>query len=169
MVSSVRHQEITNASGAVILPGNTALVRSPLICNGGQDYGFISIQRTIIGAEIAAGAGTLSDNADPTVGFLFAQFQGALIKNIVSVTLLKSKAAPATPTAANLFTEWGWASGVAANYTKIGTRIVNPGQTTQLGYNKDYASLFLLDYGVDATRRVAAGDRIVVLLELGNS
>lgn len=169
MVSSVRHQEITNPNDAVILPGSTALVRTPLICNGGQDYGFVSIQRTIRAAEIAAAAGTLSDNAAATVGFLFAQFQGALIKNIVSVNLLKNKNAPNTPTAANVFTEWGWYSGVEANYIKLGTRIVNPGQTTQLGYNKDYASLFMLDYGVDASRRVAAGDRIVVLLELGNS
>lgn len=169
MVSSVRHQEIVNPNNAVILPGASATARAPLICNAGQDYPFISIQRTIQAAEIAANPGTLSDNADPTVGFLFAQFQGARIKDILSVYLLKNIAAPNTPTAANQFVEWGWASGIAGNYTKLGTRIVNQSDTTKLGYNKDYASLFMLDYGVDVTRRVAAGDRIVVVLELGNS
>jgi hypothetical protein len=169
MTTAVRHTEIINPNNAVILPSSTPLVRAPLICNVGQDYAFVSISRTIQAAEIAAAAGTLSDNADPTIGMLFAQFQGASIKSIVSVNLLKDKNAPATPTAANLFTEWGWASGTAANYTKLGTRIVNPEQTTQLGYTPGYTSLFMLDFGVDATRRVAAGDRIVVLLELGNS
>lgn len=169
MTTSVRHREIINPNNAVILPSSTPLVRAPIICNTGQDYSYVSIQRTIQAAEIAAAAGTLSDNADPTVGFLFAQFQGAYIKNIISVMLLKNKNAPATPTAANLFTEWGWSSGTAANYTKLGTRIVNPDQTTQLGYTAGYTSLFMLDFGVDATRRVAAGDRIVVALELGNS
>ena len=169
MTTAVRHFEITNPNNAVILPSSTLATRSPIIMSQGQDYSFVSIQRTIQAAEIAAGVGTLSDNADPTVGMLFAQFQGASIKNIVSVNLLKNKNAPATPTAANLFTEWGWASGTAANYTKLGTRIANPDQTTQLGYSPGFTNLFMLDFGVDVTRRVAAGDRIVVLIELGNS
>jgi hypothetical protein len=169
MTTSVRHSEIINPNNAVILPTSTDLVREPLICNVGQDYSFISIQRTIQAAEIAAGVGTLSDNADPTIGLLFAQFQGASIKNIVSVNLLKAIAAPTTPTANNAFTAWGWAAGVASNFTKLGTRIVNPDQTTQLGYSSSYTNLFMLDFGVNATCRVAAGDKIVVLLELGNS
>lgn len=168
MTTAVRHTEIVNPNNAVILLSSTPEVREPLICNTGQDYAFVSISRTIQAAEIAAAAGTLSDNADPTVGMLFAQFQGASIKSIVSVKLLKNKDAPATPTANNQFTEWGMSDGVAANFTKLGTRIVNPDQTTQLGYTPGYTSLFMLDYGV-TTRRVAAGDRIVVLLELGNA
>jgi len=169
MVAAVRHSEIINPNNAVILPSSTPLVRAPLICNVGQDYSFISIQRTIQAAEIAAAAGTLSDNAVATIGLLFAQFQGASIKNIVSVNLLKAAAAPNTPTADNAFTTWGWAAGVAANFTKLGTRIANPDQTTQLGYSAGYTNLFMLDYGVNATCRVATGDKIVVLLELGNS
>lgn len=169
MTTAVRHTEIINPNNAVILPSSTPLVRAPLICNIGQDYSFVSIKRTIQAAEIAAGVGTLSDTDDPTIGWLFAQFQGASIKNIVSVNLLKPAAAPATPTANNAFTVWGWAAGVATNYTKLGTRIVNPDQTTQLGYSAGYTNLFMLDYGVHATCRVAEGDQIVVLLELGNS
>lgn len=169
MTTAVRHTEIINPNNAVILPSATPLERQPLICNIGQDYSFVTLKRTIQAAEIAAGVGTLSDNAAATVGLLFAQFQGASIKNIISVSLLKPIAAPATPTADNAFTAWGWDSGVAANFTKLGTRIVNLDQTTQLGYSAGYINLFMLDYGVDATRRVAAGDQIVVLLELGNS
>lgn len=169
MTTAVRHTEIVNPNNAVILPSSTPLVREPLICNTGQDYAFVSISRTIQAAEIAAAAGTLSDNADPTIGMLFAQFQGASIKSIVSVNLIKAAAAPATPTENNAFTTWGWAAGVATNYTKLGTRIVNPDQTAQLGYSAGYTNLFMLDYGVHATCRVAAGDKIVILLELGNS
>lgn len=169
MTTAVRHTEIINPANAVILPSSSPDARAPLICNVGQDYAFVSISRTIQAAEIAAAAGTLSDNADPTVGMLFAQFQGASIKSIVSVHLLKNKDAPATPTANNQFVEWGFSDGTAANFTKLGTRIVNPDQTTQLGYTPGYTSLFMLDFGTNATRRVAAGDRIVVLLELGNS
>jgi hypothetical protein len=169
MVASVRHTEIVNPNNAVILPTASVAARAPLICTLGQNYAFVSLQRTIQAAEIAAAAGTLADNADPTVGFLFAQFQGASIKNIMSVHLLKNINAPATPTAANQFVEWGYTNGTAANFTKLGTRLVNPTDTTKLGYSPNYTSLFMYDFGNDASRKVAAGDRIVVLLELGNS
>lgn len=169
MVSSVRHQQITNPNNAIILYNSALTVRQPLILEKGQDYAFSSLERTIQAAEIAANPGSLIDNEDPTIGFLFALVKGSFIKKVVSVNLLKNINAPTTPTAANLFTAWGWSSGVAANFTKIGTRIANRGDTTQLGYDTEYSSLFLYDFGVDATRKVAAGDRIVVLLELGNS
>lgn len=169
MTTAVRHKAIINPNNAVILPSASLEAREPIICTLGQDYAFVSIERTIQAAEIAANPGTLADNADPTVGFLFAQFQGAFIKTIMSVHLLKNINAPATPTAANQFVEWGYTNGTAANFTKLGTRIVNPTDTTKLGYSTNYTNLFMYDFGNDASRKVAAGDRIVVLLELGNS
>lgn len=171
MTTAVRHFQITNPNNAIILPTSTPDLRAPLqVDKGGEDYCFLSIERTIQAAEIAAANGSLIDNANPTVGFLFAQLTGALIKHVVSISLKKNINAPNTPTAANLFTQWGTSLGTAANYTNLGTRIANVNDTTQLGYSTDYSNLYLYDFsGGDATRKVAAGDRIIVLLELGNS
>jgi hypothetical protein len=164
MVSSVRHKEIVPPAAALLVSGDPLLMASD-----GQDYSFVTIRRTLIAADVAAGAGTLVDNAAATVGFLFAQFHGALIKNVISVDLIKTTAAPATPTANNSFRSFAW--GNAAHFSKIGTRIVNPvaADATKLGYNRNFANLFLYDFGDDPATLAAAGDQIVVVVELGNS
>lgn len=164
MTSSVRHAEIIPPGAALLVSGDPLLLAST-----GQDYSYVTIRRTLIAADVAAGAGTLLDNANPTVGFLFAQFHGALIKNVISVDLIKTTAAPQTPTANNVFRSFAW--GNAAHYSKIGTRIVNPipSNSTFGGYNRNFANLFLYDFGDDAATLAVAGDQLVVVVELGNS
>jgi len=164
MVSSVRHKEIVSPAAALLVSGDPLLMASD-----GQDYSFVTIRRTLIAADVAAAVGSLIDTSDPTVGFLFAQFHGALIKNVISVDLIKTTAARLTPSANNVFRSFAW--GNATHFSQIGTRIVNPvaADATKGGYNRNFANLFLFDYGDNAATLAVAGDQIVVVVELGNS
>jgi len=164
MTTSVRHTEIVSPGAALLVSGDPLLLASV-----GQDYSFVTIRRTLIAADVAVAAGTLQDNSPTTKGFLFAQFHGANIKNVISVDLLKSIAAPNTPTANNQFQAFAWAT--AAHFTSIGVRYTNPvtSDAAKIGYDRNFANLFLYDFGDDASTHAAAGDQLVVVVELGNS
>jgi len=163
MVSVIRQNTITNTAAALIPSGSPAI-----ICNVGQDYGFEAIERTFVAAEIGAGANQTQDTAsNPTMGFLFAQFQGAHIRRVMSACLVKSSAA----TNATIFERFAWATAAPHIYN-IGFRIVNNDNSAASialpGYNANYASLFLLDAGDNAVTQIAVGDVVRVLLELGS-
>jgi hypothetical protein len=168
MVSSVRHSIITNTTApAALMPSGDPGV----VIAQGQDYAFLSVKRTIITAEIGTGTGQTQDTtSNPTTGFLFAQFQGCSIKNVISASLIKNK----TSTNVTVFEQFFDGYNVDATNTRppsLSFRIVNPvyDDIAKPGYNQDYASLFLLDSGADAASKIANGDRVLVLLELGNS
>lgn len=161
MVSSVRHYDVVNSTLALLPFGDPAL-----LCNTGQDYGFQYISHAFVASEIGAGAGqTLDTASNPTSGFLFAQFQGASIKQVIYAAVKKDV------TGANggtIFRSFAWAT-VTPHIYNISFRVVNPTDTTAVGYNPNYASIYMLDTGSNATTQVRTGDRVVMLLDLGNS
>jgi hypothetical protein len=159
-MSVIRQNTIINGTAALIPSG------SPLIlCNVGQDFSFEAIDRTIITAEIGTAAGQTQDTAsNPTTGFLFAQFQGAEIRRVVGVSLVKSSAATHT----TIFQRFSWAIGAGTSSSNLGFAIVNPSDpSTTAGWNKNYSSLFLLDTGTGASL-IVNGDIVRVLVELGS-
>lgn len=162
-MSVIRQNTIINTAAALLPSGNPAI-----LCNTGQDYGFEAIERTFVAAEIGAAANQTQDTAsNPTMGFLFAQFQGTHIRRVMNAVLVKSSAA----THATIFERYAWATATPHIYN-IGFRIVNNDNsaTSQAlpGYNVNYSSLFLLDSGDNAATQIAVGDVIRVLLELGH-
>lgn len=161
-MGTIRQNTITNTVAALIPSGNVAIV-----CNTGQDYGFECVERTIVTAEIGTGAGQTRDtSSNPTTGFLFAQFQGANIKRVVSAFSIKSSAATNT----TVFERFVWATGAGTSSSSLGFRIVNPSDSsTTPGWDANYSSLFLLDAGSSGPSQIANGDKVRVLVELGNS
>lgn len=161
MTTAVRHHTLTNTVAALIPSGSPAI-----ICNTGQDYGFETIKRTIVTAEIGTAAGQTRDTAsNPTTGFLFAQFQGANIRQIISVALVKN----VTATHTTVFDSWAWGvAGVSPFIYDLCTRFVNTTDAaTTPGWDPNFSSIFLLDKGDDATSQIVNGDRIVMVVELG--
>lgn len=162
MVSSVRRTDIINSTVALLPFGDPAL-----LCNSGQDLAFELIEHTFIASEIGTAAGqTLDTTSNPTMGFLLAQFQGARIIQIVTAFLKKDVASAHT----TIFRSFAWGA-VGPNFYNIGLRAVNPEpvNAAQPGYSPNYASIFLLDTGTAAGTQIAVGDRLVVLVALGNS
>lgn len=163
MVSSVRRTDIINNTVALLPFGDPAL-----LCNSGQDLAFELIEHTFIAGEIGTDAGkTLDTTSTPTMGFLLAQFQGARIIQIVTAFLKKDVASAHT----TVFRSFAWASSTGPSYYNIGLRAVNPEPVNAgtPGYSPNYASIFLLDTGTAASSQIAVGDRLVVLVALGNS
>jgi hypothetical protein len=164
MVASVRHTVITNGTAALIPSGTASIV-----CSVGQDYSFVTVKRTIITAEIGTGTGQTQDTtSNPTVGFLFAQFQGALIKEVTDISLRKNK----TATNVSVFESISWGYAIDAThgmFSNLTFRIVNYTDTTATGFKAGYSSIYLLDAGGDATSKIANGDRVFMTVELGNS
>ena len=162
MVSSVRRTDIVN-SGVALLPfGDPAL-----LCNSGQDLAFELIEHVFIAGEIGTGAGkTLDTTSVPTMGFLLAQFQGAEVKQIVHAVLKKDVTSAHT----TVFRSFAWATPTPHIYN-IAFRAVNPNpvNAAQPGYSPNYASIFLLDSGDNAATQISVGDRLIVLVALGNS
>jgi len=163
MVATVRHKDITNTTdpAALMTSGNEAIV-----CNTGQDYGLQTITRTFITEEIGTGAGETQDTtSDPTMGFLFAQFQGCSIKQVITWGLFKDVAAEHT----TVFERLAWSvAGLSPDVYNLGFRIVNPSDNPATpGWSAEYASLYLLDAGDNADSQIADGDKLKVLVELG--
>lgn len=164
MVSSIRRTDIINSTGALLPFGSPVL-----LCNKGQDVAFELIEHTFVASEIGTAAGqTLDTTSNPTMGFLLAQFQGARIIQIVHAVLKKDKAGANT----TIFRSFAWASATGPSYYNIALRSVNQDPAlfaTTPGYDPNYASIFLLDTGSAAASQIAVGDRLVVLVALGNS
>jgi hypothetical protein len=156
MTSSVRHTDIVNNTAAPILS------YSPLIrINGGNDRALEVVNRTIIAAEIGAGAGQTQDNSQPAAGLpeglLFAQFQGAAIQSVVHACIKETFAS-----AHNSFTSFAWARG--AFVSELAFMVINSMQ----GNGLLISSLYLRDLGNDVATQIVAGDRVLVVLEVGN-
>ena len=150
-MAQVRHAEITNTT-------NPAAIITVLPINVGQDYAFETLQRTFITAEIGTEAGQTQDTtSNPTTGFLFAQFQGAHIKNVVSLVLIKAAAATHT----TVFNYFVYSDGTTPSAVDIGYRIDNT--------VKGQSSLWIIDSGTAAPGQIENGDKVIISLELGNT
>lgn len=151
MVATVRHAELTNTTGAI---------KTSVPVEVGQDYSFQSIVKTFITAEIGNAAGQTYDATTTAKGFLFAQFRGAVVKRVIASALIKS-VSQGTP--ALVWDKFTW--GTAANSSNLGFRVSNDSST-------GISSLYLYDFGTSETgdsTLIANGDRVYVLVELGNS
>jgi hypothetical protein len=157
MTCTVRHTDIVNGTGALI-PSFSPLI----MINGGNDRSLEVINRTIITAEIGNGAGKTLDNTGPAAGqpegLLFAQFQGACIQSVITANLKKTFASTH-----NNFSAFAWAT-VTPHISNLRFMVINSMQ----GNGLIVSSLYLLDGGDNAATQIANGDRVEVLLEVGN-
>jgi hypothetical protein len=138
MTSSVRYREITNTTGAVVAVGDALI-------NFGKDIATETVSRTLAAADIGTGAGAVRH----ANGMIFAEFEGAQIKQVISQVVLR--------TAGGFKYVFMGTDAVSANY---GFSITNVG-------NK--STLRLKDLPTGAAAYLAAGDEVVVTLSIGNS
>lgn len=137
MVSSVRYRPITNATGAVVVAGAAKI-------GYGQDFSMETVERTLAVIDVGNNAG----KTQHAQGMIFAEFSGAVIKNVVSVEVFRT---------ANGF-DYEWL-GTDAATLKIGYSITNAGGVSTLR----------LQDSSTAAAFVASGDRVVVTVLLGSS
>jgi hypothetical protein len=138
MTTSIRHSVIENTTGA-------AVVADGAIINYGQDYAGQSIDRKIVAADVGAGAGQTQHAA----GMIFAEFQGAVIKRVVSASIVRTTGG---------FDYFFQGSDTVSN--NIGFSITNTdGKST----------LRIKDAPSGGAGRLVANDHVIVILELGNS
>lgn len=154
MTSTVRvSPPITNTTGDLIPSGNAAI-----LLNQGQDYAVEIISRTIINAEIGANAGQTRDAAGTVLGvngFLFAQFQGALIKRVLSLEILRPR---------------GGAGMLGNAFTQIVGTANNTVKLTWWTYSLNgLNSLYILDEAAGAPGQIVAADIVRAMVLLGNS
>jgi hypothetical protein len=138
MVSSIRNTTVPVAA-APLISGNPAL-----LCNSGQDYGLEYIFHIFSAGEIGTGAGQTRDTtSNPTTGFLFAQFQGSQVKQIMSAFVKKTVLGA---NAATAFRSFAWAT-VTPHIYNVSFRIVNSDASDSAlpGYNPNYSSIYMLD------------------------
>lgn len=113
--------------------------------NQGQDYAAECVDRLLAAADVGAGAGQTQHAA----GMIFAEFKGAVIKKVISASIVRT------------------AGGF--DYFFLGTDAV----TANIGFSITNASgvstLRIKDSATGAAGFMAAGDHIVVVVELGNS
>ena len=156
-MAQVRHLDVTNTS-------NPAVLLTSVPINVGQDYAFQTVRWTFTATDVGNGAGQTADTAsNPTTGFLFAQVNGAVFKNVISLSLIK----PAAATNVTIFNFFTFGDLATPGWVNIGYRIVN--QT--LGNGVILSSLYILDRGTpgDAAATIASGDTLAVAFELGNT
>ena len=166
MTATVRFSTITNTTGALLPKGSPAL-----LVNSGQDYATQVVSRILTAQEAGGvggtvyGVGTIRDNTNAFVlgtnGFLFAQFNGALIKT-VSLELYRQSNIGAGGAVASLSKITGTAAG-GPTVLKWVSQFVN-----------GVSSLYLWDattaVGTASTEANAlSGDTIVATVTLGNS
>lgn len=146
MTAVVRHTYVTNTTGNLL---------KTVPIDVGQEYGTISIEWTFSTADVGTGKGQTADGTDPSQGFLFAQIYGASIKRVFAPYLIKANAAIRT----TLWDVYRVATATAA--TELGFRVDNsvPG----------VSSLYLLDMGGDSNTKIAVGNKVIVLVEVGNT
>lgn len=138
MTMVVRHFDLTNTTGAAVLPGGATIEK-------GQDYATQEITVTIAAADVGGGAGQTQEAA----GMIFAEVYGSLIKRVISESVVRT---------AGGFDYFFQGSDIVTK--KIGFKIVNTdGKST----------LRLIDAASGGAGRLAAGDKVVVIVELGNS
>lgn len=111
----------------------------------GQDYALETINRTLAAIDVGATAGKTQDAA----GMIFAEFTGSVIKRVISATVFRT-----TGGVDNVFL--GGAGPILAKY----------GFTITTANN--VSTLRLIDSAA-TTGLLAAADRVVVTVEVGNS
>lgn len=122
-----------------------AVVAGGAIIEKGQDYAAVEVTRTLVAADIGGGAGQTQHAA----GMIFTEVLGSLIKRVVSLSIAR------TAGGFDYFFQ-----GSDAVTTNIGFQIVNTdGKST----------LRIKDLPTGAGGRLAANDKVIVVLELGNS
>jgi hypothetical protein len=138
MVSSVRYSSITNGTGAAVVAGGALI-------NQGQDYAAECVNRVLAAADIGNAAG----QTQHAQGMIFAEFQGALIKKIISVSIMRT------------------AGGFAKFFTGSDAVAALPGFS--ITNAAGVSTLRLNDTATGAGGQLAAADEVIVILELGNS
>jgi hypothetical protein len=113
--------------------------------NKGQDYATEVVVRTLAAIDIGAGAGK-TQNAS---GMIVAEFQGATIKRVISASVVRT---------ANNFEMFFYGTDAVA--AAFGFKITTASGTS---------TLRILDSATGAAGQLAAGDRVIVVVELGNS
>lgn len=139
MVSSVRYRPITNATNAAVVAGGANI-------GYGQDFSLETVARTMVAAtDIGAGAGQTLH----LEGMIFAEFTGAVVKDIVSIEIFRI---------ANGFSYEFLGTDILT--VNLGFKIVNAGGVSTLRL-KDAASA--------AGARLIDADKVVVTVLLGSS
>jgi hypothetical protein len=115
------------------------------LVNQGQDYATEVVVRTLAAVDIGSTAGKTQHAS----GMIFAEFQGATVKRVISAAIVRT---------ANNFEMFF--TGTDAVEAAIGFQITNA---------NGGSTLRLLDSATGAGGRLAAGDRVIITVELGNS
>lgn len=129
---------VANTTAAVI-PAGGALIQY------GQDYATETVSRTLAAIDVGVGAGK-TQHAE---GMIFAEFKGAIIKQVIALTVLR-------PNGTFKYSFLGTDAKIATVGFKI--TLVN-----------GLSTLRLQDSATDATSLLAADDIVVATLVLGNS
>ncbi len=110
----------------------------------GQDYALETINRTLAAIDVGSTAGKTQHAS----GMIFAEFTGSTIKRVISATVFRA------------------AGGVDYVFFGGGPILANYGFTITTANN---VSTLRLRDGAATTGLLAAADRVVVTVELGNS
>jgi len=111
----------------------------------GQDYATETINRTLTADDVGAGAGQTQDAA----GMIFAEFTGSVIKGVISSQVFRA------------------AGGI--DYDFVGTNAVCANYGFSITTVGNVSTLRLQDLPSDPAAFLAAADRVIVVVELGNS
>lgn len=140
MTSTVRHRDITNATGAVVAAGGAVI-------SYGQDYALETVTRTLAAIDVGSSAGKIQHAA----GMIFAEFKGAVIKS-VTLEILRDAAGDGT----GFFYNFYYLTDARAY---VGYKIVTA---------NGVSTLMVRDSGAGNGLLIAT-DKIVAHIELGNS
>jgi hypothetical protein len=148
MTAVVRHTNITNTTGGLL---------TSVVIDVGQEYGFFSIKRTFISAEVTGtGAGTVKASTGP--GLLFAQFKGGIVKGIYAPSLIKS---------VTINTNYTFDSYVLGSITSDNMSRLNFYVDNSIA---GLSSVYLIDTGTGTDSTIIkTGDKVQVLMEVGNT
>ena len=122
-----------------------AVVAGGAAIASGQDYAGETINRTLAAIDI----GTTAGKTQHASGMIFAEFTGSVIKGVISSQVFR--------TTGGIDYDFVGTNAVCANY---GFSITTVGNVS---------TLRLQDLPSDAAAYLAADDRVVVVVEVGNS
>lgn len=126
-------------STGVIVAAGGAAVRQ------GQDYATEVVVRTLAAIDVGTGGGKTQHAS----GMIVAEFTGAVVKRVISASIVRTT---------NNFEMFFY--GTDAAIAAVGFKITNA---------NGVSTLRLLDSATDAAARLIADDRVILIVELGNS
>lgn len=138
MTMVVRDIVLTNTTGAPVVAGG-------MPATGGQDRACEVINVILTANDVGAGAGQTQNAA----GMIIAEFQGAVIKNVVSMEVFRVT------------------NGFAYNF--LGSDAVSANYGYSVTNTNNVSTLRLIDSATGAAGRLAANDKVTILVEVGNT